>query len=42
MRGLPKAGMVGGGKAAAPDQASNNIEKLLKWIQKRVNQYAVS
>jgi len=33
---LPKAGTV---KAAEADVASNNIDKLLKWIQKRVNQY---
>lgn len=40
MKGLPKAGMVGGKSGGqAPDQASNNIEKLLKWIQKRINQY---
>jgi hypothetical protein len=40
IRGLPKAGMVGGKVGGqAPDQASSNIEKLLKWIQKRVNQY---
>lgn len=40
IKGLPKAGMVGGKVGGqAPDQASNNIEKLLKWIQKRINQY---
>jgi hypothetical protein len=40
MKGLPKAGQVGGKVGGqAPDQASSNIEKLLKWIQKRINQY---
>jgi len=41
LRGLPKPGMVGGNasKEKAPDAAASNIEKLLKWIQKRINQY---
>jgi len=34
---LPKAGCVSG--TAQVEAASNNIDKLLKWIQKRINQY---
>ena len=37
LAGLPSAS----GETAKVDAATSNIEKLLKWIQKRVNQYPV-